>query len=178
MKLDLTYIGLLLSILGGGGIVGLLGKIGYLGKARHWLANLLEPHIPSKTVILQPTTVPCWWHMGHVAGQEEQKVMQIVGEFSVTNISKHDIHITGAKLKKRYALKNRYIIGNMSVTAQNSEYSSPECIVPVGCVSTLHFWFWLHPPAQDIGVPFKADVAIIDQFGNQHWFKKLEFVYS
>jgi hypothetical protein len=163
----------------------ILGTIfGWFKRGWCWIKRLFRKknsdgmNVPSKTIILQTNAGPFWWHMGYVAGREEQHVMQICGEFFVTNVSKHDIHIRGAKLRIRNLLKNLNTTGNTSVRAQDSAYFSSEYIIPVGCVSTVHFWFGLHPPIQNTGKPFKADVAIIDQFDNEHWSKKLKFFYS
>jgi hypothetical protein len=34
------------------------------------------------------------------------------------------------------------------------------------------------PPERRKGEPFRADIAIIDQFGNEHWLKKVDLEYS
>lgn len=51
-------------------------------------------------------------------------------------------------------------------------------MIPEGRVSYLRFDFWIMPPVRNKGETFKADVAIMDQFGNEHWIKNIEFQYS
>jgi hypothetical protein len=46
------------------------------------------------------------------------------------------------------------------------------------CVAELSFDFWMIPPERRKGEPFRADIAIIDQFGNEHWLKKVDLEYS
>ena len=55
---------------------------------------------------------------------------------------------------------------------------SQKHIIPQGGVSDLRFDFFVQPPVSEEGKPFKADVAIIDQFGNEHWLKGLKFPYT
>jgi hypothetical protein len=45
-------------------------------------------------------------------------------------------------------------------------------------VSDLRFDFFIQPPVREKGQPFKSDIATIDQFGNEHWSKGLEFSYT
>ena len=58
----------------------------------------------------------------------------------------------------------------------SSMYSTTHIILQRS-VSDLRFDFFVQPPVCEVGKPFKADVAIIDQFGNEHWLKGLEFQY-
>ena len=98
--------------------------------------------------------------------------MQIVGDLNVTNISKYGVFVMGAKLKKPKA------IGHALVRAHDSNRYGTKHIIPQGGVSDLRFDFFVQPPVLEKGQLFKADVAIIDQFGNEHWLKGLEFPYS
>ncbi len=66
----------------------------------------------------------------------------------------------------------------MHVSAQDSNMYSQKHIIPQGGVSDLRFDFFVQPPVSEEGKPFKADVAIIDQFGNEHWLKGLKFPYT
>ena len=56
--------------------------------------------------------------------------------------------------------------------------SSQAHSIPMGGLSELSFDFFVQPPVKEEGILFKADVAIIDQFGNEHWLKGLEFPYT
>lgn len=161
------------------GILTILGTIfGWFGKAWHWGASLFNPkplvgviEVPSKTMVLIPVARQnaLWWHMGAMG---DQPAMQIVGDLNVTNISKYGVFVMGAKLKKPKA------IGHALVRAHDSNMYGTKHIIPQGGVSDLRFDFFVQPPVREKGQLFKADVAIIDQFGNEHWLKGLEFPYS
>lgn len=98
--------------------------------------------------------------------------MQIVGDLNVTNISKCGVFVMGAKLRKPKA------VGHALVRANESNMYSTKHIIPQGGVSDLRFDFFVQPPVREKGQQFKADIAIIDQFGNEHWLKGLEFPYT
>ncbi len=101
----------------------------------------------------------------------DQPAMQIVGDVTVTNICKHDIYVTAAKLKKPKAWRHG------DVNDLDSQYSGGY-MIPNGGMTDLRFHFWVMPPVREKGQSFKAHVAIIDLFGNEHWIKGIEFPYS
>jgi hypothetical protein len=161
-------------------LLTILGIIfGWFVKAWRWCASLLRPKgsagvidVPKKTLILMPASQPnaLWWHMG---SRGDRPAMQIVGDLNATNISRYCVSVMGAKLRKPRA------IGDALVSAHDdSGIYSTKNIIPQRGVSDLRFSFFVQPPVCEKGKPFKADVAIIDQFGNEHWLKGLEFQYS
>jgi len=126
--------------------------------------------VPKKTLVLSrnPRSNAFWWHLGSSGDQQE---MQVVGDVTVTNICKHPTYVTAAKLKKPEPLTRGY--GDELV----SEYSGGY-MIPTGSQTDLRFHFQVMPPAGEKGQTFKADIAIIDLFGNEHWIKGIEFPYS
>lgn len=160
------------------GTIVILGTIfGWFGKAWSWVASHLKRkplvgviEVPSKTMVLIPVASQnaLWWHMGAMG---EQPVMQIVGDLNVTNISTYGVFVMGAKLR------NPKAVGHAHVRAHDSNIYGTKNIIPQADVSDLRFSFFVQPPVREQGQPFKADVAIIDQFGNEHWLKGLEFPY-
>lgn len=131
----------------------------------------LEVEIPKKTIIIppNPNTHATWWHMGSTAGKP---AMQVVGQsIKVTNIAKYGIYLCAVKMKKPKSL------GHISVKDSNSHYHGFYEIPPSG-ISDISFHFWIIPPVIEEGKSFKTDVAIIDQFGNEHWIKGIEFIYT
>ena len=76
----------------------------------------------------------------------------------------------GAKLRKPKA------VGHALVRAHDSGMYGKH-VIPKGTVSDLRFDFFVQPPIYEKGKTFKADVAIVDQFDNEHWLKGLEFSY-
>lgn len=161
------------------GALTILGTIfGWFGKAWRWGISLFKPkppvgviEVPSKTMVLIPVVRQnaLWWHMGSMG---DQPAMQIVGDLNVTNISKYGVFVMGARLRKPKA------IGHALVRAHDSNIYSTKHIILQGGVSDLRFDFFVQPPVRVKGQLFKADVAIIDQFGNEHWLKGLEFPYT
>lgn len=160
------------------GILTILGTLfGWFGKLWSWTVSLFKGkpiagtiEIPPKTMILIPVARDnaLWWHMGSMG---DQPAMQIVGDLNVTNISKYGVYVMGAKLRKPKA------VGHAFVRAQGSDMYDTKSIIPEGGVTDLRFDFFVQPPVRNKGEPFTADVAIIDQFGNEHWLKGLEFRY-
>jgi len=159
-------------------LLAILGTIfGWFGKAWQWLSSFWKEKpsvgiidIPSKTMVLIPVSRSnaLWWHMGSMG---DQPAMQIVGDLNVTNISKYNVVVMGAKLRKPKA------VGHAMVRAHDSNIYGTKHQIPQGGISDLRFDFFVQPPVREAGNPFKADVAIIDQFGNEHWLKGLEFPY-
>ena len=97
--------------------------------------------------------------------------MQIFCDVTVRNVCKHDIFVTTAKLKKPKALEPG------DVDDLNSQYSG-RYIIFNGIRTDLRFNFRFKPLVREKGQSFKADVAIIDVFGNEHWLKGVDFPYS
>ena len=165
-------VGAILSLLTIFGII-----FGWFGKLFDWAAKLLTKKpstsvidVPTKTMVLMPIARQnaLWWHMGTMG---DQPMMQIVGDLNVTNISKYGVFVMGAKLRKPKA------VGHAFVRAQDSDMYDAKNVIPQGTISDLRFDFYVQPPVCQKGKPFKADVAIVDQFGNEHWLKGLEFPY-
>jgi hypothetical protein len=147
-------------------LLTILGTIfGWFSKFWQWLNRSAVTDIPKKTIVLltKPSRRPFWWHMS--ADLSGQPAMQIYGYLQVTNICKHDIVLSGAKLKKPK------VLGRVDVKNVNSgDYGSD--MVPAGGVTDLTFQLWVMPPVREKGQVFKADIAILDQFGNEHWVKE------
>jgi hypothetical protein len=177
MPLDLQTtqlaVGIIVSVL------AILGTVlGWFKKVWHLLASVALPtrgsstiEIPSRTLILLP--VPhanaLWLHMGAVG---KNPAMQIVGELNATNISQYGVYVMGVKLRRPRAM------GHAAVRAQTSRMYGFREVIPAMAVSDLRFDFFVQPPVRKAGVTFKADLAILDQFGNEHWLKGLEFPYK
>ena len=161
------------------GVLTILGTIfGWFAKAWRWVVGLLRVKespgvidVPKKTLILIPVARQnaLWWHMGSMG---DQPAMQIVGDLNVTNISKYGVFVMGARLRKPKA------IGHALVHAHDSNMYGTKYVIPQGGISDLRFDFFVQPPVREKGKPFKGDVAIVDQFGNEHWLKGLEFMYT
>lgn len=126
--------------------------------------------VPKKTIIILPLPGPknTWWHMGSSSGKP---TMQVVGRFRVTNITKYNILLTAVKMKKPK------LLGHVSVKDTKSDYYG-SYMIPGGTTTDIHVDFWIMPPFKEEGERFFSDIAILDQFANEHWMKKVEFQYS
>lgn len=177
MAVDLQAVQVLVAVTVG--VLTILGTIfGWFGKAWRWGSLLLgrKPgggvtEIPSQTLVLMSAMRhnALWWHMG---SSGDKPAMQIVGDLKATNISKMDIEVMGAKLRKPKA------VGHAFVTALDSHSFDGSNRIPEKGVRDLRFDFFAQPPICEAGKPFKGDIAIVDQFGNEHWLKGLEFSYQ
>jgi hypothetical protein len=107
--------------------------------------------------------------MGTLNGQP---AMQIVGDLNLTNITDFNIVLNGARLKKPKA------VGNAFVREDGSRFYGPTYPIPARAITDLRFDILVQPPVAPVGAVFKADVAIVDNFGNEHWIKQLEFNYA
>lgn len=159
-------------------IVGALTIFGYLKGFFSWIfekvINLFKPsdaihNIPRKTLVLLPKANPnsTWWHMGGIGGEP---AMQIVGHFTVTNISKFSILPTLVKMKKPK------ILGHV-MCKKMDENIYGGYMIPEGGTTDLSYDFWITPPIKEKDESFKANIAFVDQFGNEHWVKGVEFPY-
>jgi len=172
--MDITKLNVIIGIIVGVGTI--LGFVtGFFSKVLNWIKNKIkkEPNvfdIPKKTIIIVPIPYSnaTWWHMG---SSRDKPAMQIVGGFTVTNITKYDILLTVAKMKKP-----KKSLGPVSVKDVNSQYHG-NYPIPPGTTTNMTFDFWIIPPFKEKGENFTADIKILDQFGNEHLIKKVEFKY-
>jgi hypothetical protein len=161
-------------------IVGLLTIVGALSGAFKWLwqkvggffkgSDELALNVPRKTLVILPKAGgrSCWWHMG---GMGEKPAMQIVAKYTVTNVTKIGIVPTVARMRKPASL------GHVMVRQIDSQMHG-SFLIPPGETTDLHLDFWLVPPVRKEGETLVADVAVLDQFGNEHWIRRVEFVYT
>ena len=163
--------------------LGILGKIvSALRAAFRTLGHLfhrepaLPDGIPARTVAIvqQPRINALWWSEGSMG---DRPMLQVVGDFNVTNLWSKDIKLAGALLRyRRWFLLTRTIRGDSSVKDLKSVYSGTYYIPP-NQMTWLRVSFHFIP--RD-GMPkgsgaFNASVAVIDQFGNHHWVENLSF---
>ncbi|MEQ6614192.1 hypothetical protein ACRS57_03715 [Pseudomonas aeruginosa] len=177
MDFDWEKAGVAIGVIAAG--LAVLGTLfGWFGKAWSWTAGLFrrgEPAppggmvVPKRTVILVPSMGrnSSWWHMGSIS---DQPAMQVSAKLNVTNISPYHVHLMGGLMRKPKA------VGVVLVRAPDrSMFGDYE--IPKGHISEAHVNFWIQPPAVKEGRSFTADIAVVDQFGNEHWLKGVEFRY-
>ena len=125
--------------------------------------------IPRKTLILlQPQHNATWWHMGAMG---KEPAMQVVADLRVTNISRYNILISAVKLKMPKVIGHAGIIDH--AVEENGEF-----LIPENGTCRVRFHCWVVPPVKQKDQDFVADIALIDQYGNEHWMKKVKFTYK
>ena len=105
--------------------------------------------------------------MGSSGGQP---AMQIACHFRATNIAKYDVLLVTAKIRKPPTF------GMVFTKDVESAYHG-DYLIPPGDTTEISVDFWVIPPVQDKGEDFVANIAILDQFGNEHHIRKVRFKY-
>ena len=125
--------------------------------------------IPRQTLRLLPLPQhePMWWHMGAMG---KEPAMQIGGDIRVTNISRYNILISAVKLKSPEAIGFAKVIDH--AVEENGEF-----LIPENGTCRVRFHCWVVPPVKQENQDFVTDVALIDQYSNEHWMKKVKFTY-
>lgn len=138
-----------------------------------WLRKLLHPKdavldIPKKTLIVLPGIGHGHnrWHQGSIS---DKPAMQIAGQLRVTNITTYNIHPT-VKLKEPTSIS--------MITIFIGYRNTREDIIPAKTTVDLMFNCFIEIPTKKAGETFVSNVAVVDQFGNEHWIKKISFQYS
>lgn len=125
--------------------------------------------IPRKTITaVQKHTHDNWWHMGKSAGKP---AMQIVGHFTVTNLTRYNILLAAVRMRKPNTM------GHIMIKKHDQDIYG-NYLIPDGAITEMSFDFWIVPPVKKEGEIFSADIAVVDQFGNEHWIKKAQFRYT
>ncbi len=164
---------LIISIVAGvlviiGFVTGFFRKI-YAVFRRQDEVGQADRYPPRKSIIIVPTPGEnnLWWHMGSTNGEP---AMQVSAHFKVTNITKTDISLPAARMKKPK------LYGGVMVKDAESNFHGGY-VIPPKHTTDLSLHFWILPPRKSEGENFRADIAVLDQFGNEHWLKNLEFSY-
>jgi len=183
--MDWVQIGVVTSVLVALTTIG-LNSLGILGKLFAFLAaiwkSITHPTkeassgsaIPPRTIVAIPQSRinALWWSIG-TAG--ERTMLQVIGDFNVTNTWSKDVRLAGALLRyKPRFLFSRIVRGDSSVKDLKSVYFGNYPIPPNGMTSlrvSFHFPHKARRPENAL----VADLAVIDQFNNYHWIKGLRF---
>ena len=115
----------------------------------------------------------CWWHMGK---KGDEPTMQIVGSMFATNIASVPVRIPQVEL--RYGcLGRKRVSGMVMVSRRPHENMHGMYDIPPHETRNMSFDFWVYPPVVKPTEPFTAhSVAFIDQFGNRHTVKRVQFL--
>ncbi len=146
-----------------------------ISKLLIWLLDRLpgkktnDPNVPNQTLrlVLQPRGA--WWHMGL---RNNKPVMQILAQWYVTNITTEPVIVTNGFIKKPKTETTLTLIKH-----PNKNVFGGFPILPRR-TTQLMLDFWIQPPIYKENKSFKADIIIVDQFGNKHKVKNIEFKYK
>jgi hypothetical protein len=129
--------------------------------------------IPKRTVVLiQETRINAlWWHQGTWG---DKPMLQVVGDFMVTNIWTKEIKLPAAELRYRQGLVRKRWRGDASVKDVDSVYHGRYAIPP-NVMTPMRIHFTVPNASRDERKPLVADVIVIDQFNNEHLLKGLVF---
>lgn len=110
------------------------------------------------------------WSHGGVAGED---ALQVSGEFLVTNITDppRDIVLSDVRVvipRARTGTKVHQPIPILAIRA------SPN-LIPAGVTTKLTVIFFVTPRIRKPGEALAADLAVVDQFGTEHWLKSVRF---
>jgi hypothetical protein len=155
----------------------LLSKI--LGSFRRRADGI--PRVPSRTVavIPEPRINAFWWSMGRAG---DTPIMQVVADFYVTNTTERPIQLAGALLKvNRWLVLSRTERGNTMVKDLSSVYSGNYPVIPHR-MTKVRADFQFVRPFVKAKRAFNSRIALIDQYGNEHWvfvrFKHIEAMFE
>ena len=123
--------------------------------------------IPNTSFRFVVKSTETFWHLGN-RGNEPS--MQVILRCSVTNITNGYAKIVECVVKA----KN---VEHVLPSLINNGKASLDCTFLPRSTSRLDLHFWITPPACKIGETFKTDIIFIDQFGNEHKLKRVEFKY-
>lgn len=114
----------------------------------------------------------CWWHMGK---RGDDPTMQVVGSVFATNVSNVPVRLPQIEL--RYGFFGRHRVSGMVMVANDERqrmYGMHD--IPPGETRDVTFDFWVFPPVAKSEADFIVhSVTIIDQFGNRHMMKRVQF---
>ena len=161
-----TYISLLLIgslfLLVGKGVVAIWS----------WVRVRLAP--PPRLLVLtpEPRLNALWWSQGISNGR---RTRQMVADCLVTNATDEPMRIVSAVFRLRRGIIFRTdLTGNAGVKDAQSPYSG-DYPIPAKQIAEarLHFMGFVSRPLPTGSL--MADVAVVDQYGNQHWTRGLRF---
>ncbi len=138
-------------------------------------ASGLKDAVPKQTLrIALKNEHAYWWHMG--GSQVGEPVMQVVGDFFITNIWSRPVRLPQMEL--RYGLWGRKSVrGTIMVEGHNQYYGMYDIDPQLTRDSRADFWIF--PPVRKPRKRFVAhSVIFYDQFGNKHRVNRLRFNYA
>jgi hypothetical protein len=154
-------------------VFGVLDKAISYGKSiMRWFGP--GDRAPSKTMValVNPRINALYWGHATVAGKPG---MQVVGDFIVTNVTKGDLLLPIGILRYRRGMIRKRVRTGPMVKHAPSGYSSSSYSIPPMDTADVRVGFIYPDPDRPSPGDFAADVGFVDQFGNHHWLRRLQF---
>jgi hypothetical protein len=142
---------------------------------------------PKKTIKIEssPDFDNFFWNPWYTGGDENTIGMLLTGVCKVENIVDYDIWLAAVEMRKQKFLGSILV----KIDLVNSYYkivNDPYKIRGIPKKASANIIFRLSlipaesviPDAKKKKENFKTDIAIIDQFGNKHWRRNIEFKYD
>jgi hypothetical protein len=132
--------------------------------------------LPTKTVVAltDPRINALYWGEATIAGKPG---MQVVGDLIVTNITAEFVELPVGVLRYRrrwWDLLRKRVRAHAMVKDVRSRYSGRYGIPPKATTDVRVVFIYSEPERPEPG-DFVGDVALVDQFGNHHWLRRLRF---
>lgn len=127
-------------------------------------------YLPRETlkIVVQPNS--SFWSFGsRQLGKGKKKIMHVVWDLYLTNITNGNILITATYMKKP-----RSEMSNPMVRASNSQYYGRYPILP-RATTEGRFSYFLDEGVAKKGQDLIGNIAVIDQLGNEHIVKNVKF---
>ena len=145
-----------------------------------WYKRLRRPKhgmvIPKQTLILLPSAsggpYALHWGLGNAGNVQG---MQIGGRLQATNTSSYGVRCSGLKLLKPKGVE--LFTQHLSVLDPETGTSSSIVMIPSRSIGELSFLFFVTPVTATPGKTLVASIAVVDQFGNEHSLRNLQFKY-
>jgi hypothetical protein len=124
-----------------------------------------RPKVPKETIRIIPRHNHNWWYLG---SSKNKPAMQLFCDLYITNISDVDVLICEVILKKPKT------VGHIFVRHPDQDiYGSYS--IPPGYTTKANADFWIQPLISKSDKQLISDIEFVDQFGNSHRVKKVQF---
>jgi hypothetical protein len=105
----------------------------------------------------------------------EKDATQIGGILQGTNTSRYAIRAAGIKLLKPTGVD--VLTQTITVGDAESGMHSTRHLIPAGHIGELSIRFFVTPVTGIPGKPLAATISVLDQFGNEHVLRDLQFKF-
>ncbi|MFL5244747.1 MAG: hypothetical protein ACJ8FY_21805 [Gemmataceae bacterium] len=176
-----------------GGLIGAAGTgLAWAGKEfADWLRSRREllQHVPKQTIrIIQRPGGEANYQWNLFCSYSEV-AMEVHGTFNVTNVTKVPITLMASRMKSPYVIGKVGVINLirsfLQGDATDPKYDQAKDTnllgqhpIPPGETMQASIDITIAPPFLKYGNTLNTSIAVIDQFGNEHWTRNLDIKYQ